>query len=153
MDDHQRGQAGRAVGHLCDCSDTDVGRGQRYDLHQERHGELVSAAACCGSAASQGDDVPRLTVCSSHLTPRAALRAISARLTLILSLLVQCGAPANATGYIFPGQFNSALMTGLPSSTKIYYKVGDPVRCALLLAPAAVCSLSCILRAAQLPEA
>ncbi len=39
-----------------------------------------------------------------------------------------CGAPANTTGYFFPGIMNNALMVGLPPSTRIYYRVGDPVR-------------------------
>lgn len=38
-----------------------------------------------------------------------------------------CGAPANTTGYLFPGIMNNALMAGLPPSTRIWYRVGDPV--------------------------
>lgn len=48
-----------------------------------------------------------------------------------------CGAPANTTGYLFPGIMNNALMAGLPPSTRIYYRVGDPVSaCPLPLAAA-----------------
>lgn len=38
-----------------------------------------------------------------------------------------CTAPANTTGYIFPGIFNRVVVDGLTPSTRYYYSVGDPV--------------------------
>ena len=46
-----------------------------------------------------------------------------------------CTAPANTTGYIFPGFFNGVLVTGLAPSTKYYYVVGDPVSTLTRLPP------------------
>jgi hypothetical protein len=36
-----------------------------------------------------------------------------------------CGAPATTDGWVDPGTLNSALMTGLASNTRYYYKYGS----------------------------
>ena len=44
-----------------------------------------------------------------------------------------CTAPANDTGYIFPGFFNAVVVGDLLPSTKYYYTVGDPVSALLII--------------------
>ena len=36
-----------------------------------------------------------------------------------------CGAPATTIGYRNPGQFHSAVLTGLPAGQTIFYQFGD----------------------------